>query len=391
MVAASIAANSTAVYITGSIFSATLPVTPSAILQSPSSGSFQNGFVEAFNPTGTTLLYATYLTGANGDTTPSTIAADTTGNTYITGYTTASGYPTLNALIPEIIPATPGATSGFLIKLTPAGDGILFSTFIPGAGLTSIALDPASSNLLLTGAVDLGEFPIATVATPLIPTTYQTLLRLPLDGSAVLSSTLLAPGTQSTVTSAPNDTAWIAGTLTTPLLPVSPLSSIGNTFAAHVTQQSAVDQTARFGGLPTSKPTFASAAANLTSVTTDSTGQPIFAGSITPSASASLVATETFDLPLFNSPPTALPSILRDAIPPATFCAGSICPGSAAYLARLSNTAAPSLALSYDAAPNLTLRNLGSIPANALSLTSSTFTLTINCTPTLAAGAECTT
>ena len=51
-----IAATADAVYITGSIFGSTLPVTPSAIIQTPAAGSFQNGFVERFNATGTALL-----------------------------------------------------------------------------------------------------------------------------------------------------------------------------------------------------------------------------------------------------------------------------------------------------------------------------------------------
>ncbi|HWW22842.1 MAG TPA: SBBP repeat-containing protein, partial [Edaphobacter sp.] len=140
--ASSIAATSDAVFITGSTFTTTLPVTPSGIIQTPSSGSFQNGFVEKFNATGTTLLYATYLSAFNGDTAPSAIAADTSDNAYITGYTTSTGYPTLNALIPEFPPSS--TTSGFLTKLAPAGDSILFSTFIPGDGPTSLAFDPTT-------------------------------------------------------------------------------------------------------------------------------------------------------------------------------------------------------------------------------------------------------
>ena len=164
MAATSIAATADAVFITGSLFAATLPVTPAAILQTPAPGSFQNGFVEKFNATGTTLLYATYLTGLNGDTAPAAIAADASDNAYIAGYTTSSGYPTLAAVVPRIL----GPTSGFLTKLTPAGDGITFSTFIPGAGITSLALDPATQNLLLSGTVALGQFPVATVQTPLV-------------------------------------------------------------------------------------------------------------------------------------------------------------------------------------------------------------------------------
>src|SRR6202011_1536151 len=145
-------------------------------------------------------------------------------------------------------------TAGFLTKLTPAGDGLLFSTFLPGPGITSIALapgiqDPAAQNLLLSGATALGQFPIATVSTPLVNTTYQPLLRLPLDGSTVLSSTLLAPGTQSTLTPSPNQNTWITGTLNAPswLLPLTPLSTIGNSYAVRVTQQGSaspvIDQT----------------------------------------------------------------------------------------------------------------------------------------------------
>jgi hypothetical protein len=391
-----IAATADAVFLTGSIFGATLPVTPSGIIQSPAAGSLQNGFVERFNVTGTTLVYATYLSGQNGNTAPSAITADPSDNAYIAGYTTSSGYPTLNALVQEIIPNTPNTTSGFLTKLTPAGDGLLFSTFLPGPGITSIAIDPAAQNLLLSGAIALGQFPIATVSTPLVETTYQTLLRLPLDGSAVLNSTLLAPGAQSVLTPAPNQNTWITSTLTTPswLLPLQPLSAIGNSYAVRVTQQGSaspvIDQTIRFGGLPTTNPNFASAPVTLTSVTTDPAGEPIFAGSASPTASASLLATETYDLPLYNNPTSALPSTLRAGALPTGSCNGSQCSGNAAYLAKLNpQTPAPSLTLSTDASPNVTLRNLGSSAATNLQLNAINFTLAHNCPATLAPRAEC--
>jgi hypothetical protein len=389
MSATAIAATATGVFITGSIFTASLPVTASAILQAPSFGSIQNGFVERFNSTGSNLLYATYLTGAGGDTAPSAIAADTAGNAYITGYTSASGYPTLKALVPNIIPATAGATSGFLTKLTPTADGLVFSTFVPGAGLSSIAIDSASQTLLLSGNVSLGQFPVANVQIPLIPIEYQTVLRMPLDGSTVTASTLVAPGSQSFVSPGPSGTAWIAGALTLPLLPTQALASFGNSFAAHLTTQNLVDHTIRLGGLPSAKPTFASALVNLTSLTTDSTGQPTLVGAVTPTASASLLATQTYDLPLFHSPTAALTSTLRDAVPAPATCVEGACPGSAAYLAQYSNAANPSLALSYDAAPNLTLRNLGSVSANALTISATNFTVATNCPPTLPPGAEC--
>jgi trimeric autotransporter adhesin len=388
----SLAATPDAVFLTGSIFTSTLPVTPSGIIQSPASGSLQNGFVERFSATGS-LVYATYLSGLNGNTAPAAITADTQDNAYIAGYTTSSGYPTFAALVPNIL----SPTSGFLTKLTPAGDGLIFSTFIPGPGISSIALDPATQTLLLSGAIAPGQFPIATVPAPLVSTTYQTLLRLPLDGSSVLSSTLLAPGTQSTLNPAANSTTWVASSLTTPasLLPVTPLSTIGNSYALRITDQSTttpvIDQAIRFGGLPSTNPNFASLPATITSLTTNAAGQPTFAGNIAPTASASLLSTETYDLPLYASPTSALPSTLRSAILPPSECTdSSLCSSSAAYLARLNpTTAAPSLAISADSAPNLILRNLGTVTAKNLTLTAPAYTVATDCPTSLPPGAEC--
>ncbi len=385
-----VAATNDAVFLTGSIFGAGLPVTPSAIIQSPASGSLQNGFVERFTTTGTTLIYATYLSGQNGNTAPAALTVDSGDNAYIGGYTTSSGYPTLNALIPDIIPNAPNTTSGFLTKLTPAADGLLFSTFIPGPGITSLAIDPTAQTLLASGSIALGQFPIANVSTPLVNTTYQTLFRMPLDGSTVLASILLAPGTQSTLTSASSSAVWIASTQASPawLLPLTPLSDIGNSYALRITANNTIDQSLRLGGLPTTNPTFASAPINLTSVTIDLTGNAIFAGSASPTASSSLLATETYDLALTNPTP-ALPDSLRAAVLAPGTCNGSLCAGSAAYLAKLNPTAAPSLAFSTDANPNITLRNLGGATATNLQLTATNFTLAHNCPTTLLPGSEC--
>jgi hypothetical protein len=381
----SIAATPDAVFVTGSIFANTLPVTPSAILQSPASGSAQNGFVEKFSADGSTLLYATYLSGAYGNTSPASIAADPSDNAYITGYTSASGYPTLAALVPEIL----APTSGFLTKLTPGGDGITFSTFLPGSGLTSIAYDPTQQNLLLSGSIALGQFPIAQVATPLVNTAYQSAIRLSLDGTTLLSSTLLAPGSQSFVSPSTAGSTWVAGSLTSPLLPLPALSTTGNSYATHLLASGSIDQTARFGGLPANNPAYTAANVNLTSLITDPSGQPILVGSFNPATSSSLLPTQTYDLSLTNNPSNVLPSTVHDAVLPPGTCNGSFCAGSAAYLARFNSTAAPALSFSVDDAPNLTLRNLGSVQATGLQITATGFTLASNCGFLLAPGSEC--
>ena len=386
--ATALAATADAVFVTGSLFTATLPVTDDGIQQTPAAGSTQNGFVERFSSDGSTLVYATYLTGATGNTIPAAIAADTSDNAYIAGQTTASGFPTVAALVPAIL----SNPSGFLTRLTSAGDGITFSTFIPGEGLTSLALDLTGQTLLASGSVAPGQFPIQTVTTPIAPLTYQSLLRLPLDGSSVQSSILLAPGTQSFLTAISSGGVWIDQTLTAPLLPATTLATLGTGLALRITAQNTgptIDQTARFGGLPNANTTYASLPTTLTAIATDPAGEPLIAGSVQPTASSSLLTTETYDLPL-TAPNIALPSTLRTSELTSASCSGSLCAGSAAYLAKLNPTAsAPSLVFSADDAPFLVLRNLGSASAAELQVTATGVTLTSDCPSTLAAGAEC--
>ena len=384
--ASALSATADAVFVTGILYGANLPVTNDGIQQAPAPGSTQNGFVERFSASGTTLVYATYLTGAAGDTTPQGIVADASDNAYLVGATSASGFPTVAALVPTSL----SNPSGFLTKLTAAGDAITFSTFVPGAGLSSVALDSTGQTLLVSGAVALGQFPVDTVATPLVPTTYQVLLRLPLDGSAVLSSTLLAPGMQSFVAAGPGGGAWVDGVLTAPLLPITPLAGLGSGFAVHVSAAHQVDHTARFGGLPNGNPTFAAVPTLLTSIAVDAAGEPIVAGAVQPTGSASLLATQTYDLPLRNTPTPALPSGVRAAELTAATCNGSLCAGSAGYLAKLNTIAgAPSLTFSADDLPFVVLRNLGSVQAEGLQLSATGATFVSTCGAMLVPGGQC--
>jgi hypothetical protein len=394
--ASAIAASGDAVFITGSIFAATLPVTPTAIQQTPAPGTSQNGFVEKFNSTGNTLLYATYLTGENGNTAPAAIAADSADNAYIAGYTSATGYPTINALVTEML----GTQSGFLTRLAPGGNSITFSTFISGSGVTAITLDAVQQNLYLSGGIAPGQFPVTAISAPLVSTIYQGLVKIPIDGRSVLSSTLLVPGVQSALSTDPNGNVWVDGLLGGVLLPAflpnsqqPTLSDIGNSYALRVnmqTVQPVVDQVLRFGGLPTSNPAYASAPVNLTSIATDASGNAIFAGGFQATTDSNFLATQQYDLPLLNISTTALPTSVSGTALPAGSCTSGQCTGAAAYLAKASpTTAAVSFVFSIDTLPNLTLRNLGSVPANGVSISASGYTFTTNCGSTLNAGAEC--
>ena len=392
LAAVAVGANATQVIVTGSIFAATLPVTAGGLQQSPAPSSVGNGFVESFNAATGTLQYSTYVTGANGDTAPASIAVDAGGHAYIAGTTTATGFPTSAALVPVFRATAGNNVSGFVTELTPAGDGFVFSTFVPGNGLTSVALD--ANALLLAGDVASGLFPVGHVQSPIAPLLRsQTAVRLALDGTVVQSSTLLGPGTQSLIVAGPNGTAWVFGSTqnaaTVPLLPFTTVETTGNAFAVRIAANGLVDRAARIGALPTRNSGFASIPVTEGGIVVAADGSATLAASIAPTLSSALLATEQYDFDLVATPNAALPSTLRDALPLST-CNGSACAGSAGLLTRLApDAASPSLSLSIDTLPNLTLRNLGTAAASGTSVIATGYTLTNTCGTVLSAGAAC--
>jgi hypothetical protein len=386
--AAGVAATADAVFVTGITFSSAFPVTPGGVQQAPATGSSENGFVERFSSDGSALVYATYLTGVNGTTAPAAIAADASDDAYIAGSTSSSGYPTVAALVPESL----GATSGFLTKLNPAGSGLLFSTFVPGAGITSVALDSSSGTLLLSGNIALGQFPVATVATPLTSASYQSVLRIPVDGQSVTSSVVTIPGSASFVTPAPDGAAWVSVALTTPLFPATaqPFYTAGDSALLHLTGSAAIDQAVRFGGEAVNDPTYASVSTMPATPAVDSSGTTAFLPMTANVAlSGTLAVTEGFDLPLAYAPNGALPARLLQTVA-AAGCGTGECYAAAGFLGGVETAASePSLSLAVDDLPNLILRNLGSAEANGAAIVASGFSSTTNCGSTLAPGSEC--
>lgn len=385
-------ATASTVYVTGGIYANTLPVTSEGIQQTPAPNTSGNGFVEALNAVTGTLQYATYLTGANGDTQPAAIVADSTGAVYVAGTTTATGYPTTAALVPVMRYSGASPVSGFVTKLRVAGDGFIFSSFIPGTGLTSIALDAnAPGALLLSGNISPGLFPLTNVQQPIANgVSYQSALRLALDGSSVLSSTLLVPSSTSSVSVGSSGQSLIfASPIAIPLLPLHPLESLGAAAMLRVDANGNVDRISRIGGIPINNSAYASVPVTADSILLQTDGNIAVGASVAPTLSSELLASEHYDFPLAAAPNTALSSTVSDALPLPT-CSGSACSGSAGLLARLAPDAStPQLALSTDDHPNLVLRNFGPADVIGLQLAATNYTVTSDCGTMLATGAEC--
>ena len=143
-------------YVTGSSRSTNFP--RQNAIQSTHGGN-EDVFVSKLDPSGTTLLYSTYLGGGGGDIGHG-IAVDDSGNAYVTGYTGSGTFPTANAIQTTLS----GPTDAFAAKLNPAGSALVYSTFLGGTwgeqGL-GLALD-GGRNVYLTGFTDSATtFPTA--------------------------------------------------------------------------------------------------------------------------------------------------------------------------------------------------------------------------------------
>jgi uncharacterized protein (TIGR03437 family) len=128
----------------------------------PTLSAFQNTyhgatdiFVSKFSPAGA-LVYSTYLGGA-GDDEPEEIAVDVAFSAYITGSTTSADFPTQSAFQSGY----KGGQDGFVTKLAPGGNALVYSTYLGGSGEDAgycLVVDGAGS-AYVTGYTTSADFP----------------------------------------------------------------------------------------------------------------------------------------------------------------------------------------------------------------------------------------
>lgn len=175
------------VYVTGDTDSINFPVTAIRFQGTKSSGV--DSFVTKLDSMGSSLQYSTYL-GAGGDDIGNSIAVDASGNAYVTGYTTSSNFPRLNAFQTT----RNGSFDSYVTKLNPFGSALVYSTYLGGSGVEigfDIAID-TSGNAYVTGETQSSDFPTSN---PIQPTlsgpndTYVT--KFDSSGLALVYSTYL--------------------------------------------------------------------------------------------------------------------------------------------------------------------------------------------------------
>ncbi len=161
-------------YVTGSSGASTFTGAPGGGAQTTNAGG-NDAFVAKLNPTGTALLYFTFLGGANYDD-GTAIAVDASGDAYIGGYTYSTGLATAGAAQTTFT----GVYDAFAAELNPAGSAFTYVTYLAGDRtnyLTGLALD-GSGNVYLTGYTDSNNFPAVAAVQG-----------LPINGVSLFNST----------------------------------------------------------------------------------------------------------------------------------------------------------------------------------------------------------
>ena len=235
-------------YVSGYTYSDNFPVSSSAYQKTNKAyaAGGSNDFVTELNPTGSELVFSTYVGGSGGSAVlqdaASDIALDSAGNTYIAGGTHSSDFPVTSGAFQKTFTEGSGEGIGFVSKLNATGTSLLYSTYLGGSGrnpcggdrIYGMAID-VMGNAFVTGFVCSSNFPVTSNA-------YQKtnkgisdtasnafLTELNPAGSALLYSTYFGGSGTSTADSGEvgnavavlDASAYLAGATSSTNLPVS--------------------------------------------------------------------------------------------------------------------------------------------------------------------------
>jgi hypothetical protein len=178
-----------AAYVTGVTFSADFAAgctAPSCTVLDATQGGSRDAFVTKLDPTGTALVYSTYLGGSSTDG-GFGLAVDAAGAAYVTGHTSSADF-TAGCTAPcTVLDATLGGDDAFVTKLDPMGTALLYSTYLGGSGNIeeghAIAVDAVGA-AYVTGNTTSADYTAGCTAPC---TVLDATLDGPLDGDAFVT------------------------------------------------------------------------------------------------------------------------------------------------------------------------------------------------------------
>lgn len=149
------------IYLTGETTSSNFPVVGAPL--TPNSGAVVYSFITKLDRTGAGIVYSTIL-GGSSNTRGYAIQADAQGHAFVAGVTGARDLPLVNPVQSQ----QPGLNIGYVAKLNPEGNALLFSTYLGGARndeINALALDPAG-NIHVAGRATSTLIPLVNPLQP---------------------------------------------------------------------------------------------------------------------------------------------------------------------------------------------------------------------------------
>ena len=158
------------------------------------SGSCEDGFVSKLNASGSALVYSTYLGGNNWERSYD-VAVDSSGNAYVTGFTSSTNFPTSNPLQTTL----QGTRDAFVSAFNSTGS-FIYSTYLGGGGEdegNGIAVDSTSS-VYVTGFTKSSNFPTVNPFQAGLGNTYDAFVtKINPTGTFLVYSTYLGGSSNS--------------------------------------------------------------------------------------------------------------------------------------------------------------------------------------------------
>jgi len=149
-------------YVTGGTSSTDFTGDPGGGARTTNAGG-GDAFIAKLNPTGTALLYFTFLGGSGSDS-GATIALDASSppNAYVGGSTTSSD---LNPTAGVVGASFSGDSDGFVAELNGSGSAFSYITYLGGTRsdyIYSLAVEPSTGDVYVTGNTESADFPVSS-------------------------------------------------------------------------------------------------------------------------------------------------------------------------------------------------------------------------------------
>jgi hypothetical protein len=239
-------------YIVGETAATDFPTTCGAFQTTNNAGA-RAAFAAKLSVDGSSLIYATYLTGSSaaGYTNPLALALDGSGNAYIAGATTASDYPVTHGSFQQVNNAAAlGLPNAFVTKLNSAGTGLVYSTYLGGSSSLSTAGDVANGiavdsagHAFVAGGTTSNDFPVTPGAfqstSHSVAHTFVTgfVTEFDTSGSTLVYSTYLGGSSADYVNAIAIDSsgnAYVAGSAQSSDFPLTSGAFEGSDYASFV-------------------------------------------------------------------------------------------------------------------------------------------------------------